>query len=97
MTLLEVTKMAINQENTKTELEALSERIDVMFMIGGKFEMDEYIELVGLISEKLSLFEEMEASQGEESGSGETEPETPPEDAGNTENTDSSETGNEEG
>ena len=60
-------------------------------------EMDEYIELVGLISEKLSLFEEMEASQGEESGSGETEPETPPEDAGNTENTDSSETGNEEG
>ena len=93
MTLLEVTKMAINQENTKTELEALSERIDVMFMIGGKFEMDEYIELVGLISEKLSLFEEMEASKDEET-SGETEPENPPED---TENTDSSETANEEG
>lgn len=91
MTLLEVTKMAINQENTKTELEALSERIDVMFMIGGKFEMDEYIELVGLISEKISLFEELEASQGEESGTGETEPETPPED------TDRSETANEEG
>lgn len=84
MTLLEVTKMAINQENTKTELEALSERIDVMFMIGGKFEMDEYIELVGLISEKISLFEEMEASQGEESVTGDTEPETPPEDTGNT-------------
>lgn len=97
MTLLEVTKMAINQENTKTELEALSERIDVMFMIGGKFEMDEYIELVGLISEKISLFEEMEASQGEESDTDNTEPETPPEDAGKTENTDSSETGNEEG
>ena len=96
MTLLEVTKMAINQENTKTELEALSERIDVMFMIGGKFEMDEYIELVGLISEKISMFEEMEASKDEEP-SGETEPETPPEDAGNTENTDSSETANEEG
>lgn len=96
MTLLEVTKMAINQENTKTELEALSERIDVMFMIGGKFEMDEYIELVGLISEKISLFEEMEASKDEET-SGETEPETPPEDAGNTENTDSSKTANEEG
>ena len=93
MTLLEVTKMAINQENTKTELEALSERIDVMFMIGGKFEMDEYIELVGLISEKISLFEEMEASKDEET-SGETEPENPPED---TENTDSSETANEEG
>lgn len=93
MTLLEVTKMTINQENTKTELEALSERIDVMFMIGGKFEMDEYIELVGLISEKISLFEEMEASKDEET-SGETESETPPED---TENTDSSETANEEG
>lgn len=96
MTLLEVTKMAINQENTKTELEALSERIDVMFMIGGKFEMDEYIELVGLISEKISLFEEMEASKDEETG-GETEPETPPKDTKNAENTDSSETGNEEG
>lgn len=96
MTLLEVTKMAINQENTKTELEALSDRIDVMFMIGGKFEMDEYIELVGLISEKISLFEEMEASKNEET-SGETEPETPPEDTESTENTDSSETANEEG
>lgn len=96
MTLLEVTKMAINQENTKTELEALSERIDVMFMIGDKFEMDEYIELVGLISEKISLFEEMEASKDEET-SGETEPETPPEDTESTENTDSSETANEEG
>lgn len=96
MTLLEVTKMAINQENTKTELEALSERIDVMFMIGGKFEMDEYIELVGLISEKISLFEEMEASKDEET-SGETEPETPPKDTENTENTGSSETTNEEG
>ena len=96
MTLLEVTKMAINQENTKTELEALSERIDVMFMIGGKFEMDEYIELVGLISEKISLFEEMEASKDEET-SGKTEPETPPEDTESTENTDSSKTANEEG
>ena len=96
MTLLEVTKMAINQENTKTELEALSERIDVMFMIGDKFEMDEYIELVGLISEKISLFEEMEASKDEETSS-ETEPETPPEDTESTENTDSSETANEEG
>lgn len=96
MTLLEVTKMAINQENTKTELEALSERIDVMFLVGNKFEMDEYIELVGLISEKISLFEEMEASKNEET-SGETEPETPPEDTESTENTDSSETANEEG
>ena len=96
MTLLEVTKMAINQENTKTELEALSERIDVMFMIGGKFEMDEYIELVGLISEKISLFEEMETSKDEET-SGEAEPENPPEDTESTENTDSSETANEEG
>ena len=96
MTLFEVTKMAIDMENVITELNALAERIDVMFMIGGKFEMDEYIELVGLISEKISLFEEMEASKDEET-SGETEPETPPEDTESTENTDSSETANEEG
>lgn len=76
MTLLEVTKMAINQENTKTELEALSERIDVMFMIGGKFEMDEYLQLSDQITTKIAELEAMEKeppaveSGEEDSGTG---------------------------
>ena len=69
MTLLEVTKMAINQENTKTELEALSERIDVMFLIGGKFEMDEYLELVDMVNEKIAQL--TPTDEPEHSGTGE--------------------------
>ena len=76
MTLLEVTKMAINQENTKTELEALSERIDVMFMIGGKFEMDEYLELVDMVTEKITQLtptdEPEHSGTGEDTGKDET-------------------------
>lgn len=69
MTLLEVTKMAINQENTKTELEALSERIDVMFLVGGKFEMDEYLELVDMVNEKIAQL--TPTDEPEHSGTGE--------------------------
>ena len=69
MTLLEVTKMAINQENTKTELEALSERIDVMFLIGGKFEMDEDLELVDMVNEKIAQL--TPTDEPEHSGTGE--------------------------
>lgn len=69
MTLLEVTKMAINQENTKTELEALSERIDVMFLVGNKFEMDEYLELVDMVNEKIAQL--TPTDEPEHSGTGE--------------------------
>lgn len=76
MTLFEVTKMAINQENTKTELEALSERIDVMFMIGGKFEMDEYLELVDMVNENIAQLtptdEPEHSGTGEDTGKDET-------------------------
>lgn len=76
MTLLEVTKMAINQENTKTELEALSERIDVMFLVGGKFEMDEYLELVDMVNEKIAQLtptdEPEHSGTGEDTGKDET-------------------------
>lgn len=51
----EVTKKAINRENTLSELEALSERIDVMYLIGGKFTDDEYMELSDMIEEKISM------------------------------------------
>ena len=76
MTLLEVTKLAINQENTKTELEVLSERVDVMFMIGGKFEMDEYLELVDMVNEKIAQLtptdEPEHSGTGEDTGKDET-------------------------
>lgn len=51
----EITKKAINRENTLSELEALSERIDVMYLVGGKFTDDEYMELSDLIEEKISM------------------------------------------
>ena len=80
MTLLEVTKMAINQENTKTELEALSERIDVMFLVGNKFEMDEYLELVDMVNEKITQLtptdEPEHSGTGEDTGEGTGKDET---------------------
>lgn len=51
----EITKKAINRENTLSELEALSERIDVMYLIGGKFTDDEYMELSDMIEEKIVM------------------------------------------
>ena len=51
----EITKKAINRENTLSELEALSERIDVMYLIGGKFTDDEYMDLSDMIEEKISM------------------------------------------
>lgn len=54
MTLFEVTKMAIDMENVITELNALAERIDVMFLVGKKFETDEYLELVDMVNEKIA-------------------------------------------
>ena len=80
MNLFEITKMAIDMESTKTELEALSERIDVMFMIGGKFEMDEYLQLSDQITTKIAELEAMEKeppaveSGEEDSGTGTEEP-----------------------
>lgn len=72
MTLFEVTKMAIDMENVITELNALAERIDVMFMIGGKFEMDEYLELVDMVNEKITQLtptdEPEHSDTGEETG-----------------------------
>lgn len=51
----EITKKAINRESMLSELEALSERIDVMYLVGGKFTDDEYMELSDLIEEKISM------------------------------------------
>ena len=73
MTLLEVTKMAIDMESTKTELDALSERIDVMFMIGGKFELDEYLQLSDQVTTKIAELEAMEKEPpAVESGAGDS-------------------------
>lgn len=83
MNLFEITKMAIDMESTKTELEALSERIDVMFMIGGKFEMDEYLQLSDQITQKIAELDAMEkeppADDTGKDESGEKEPGTDPE------------------
>lgn len=76
MTLFEVTKMAIDMENVITELNALAERIDVMFLVGNKFEMDEYLELVDMVNEKITQLtptdEPEHSDTGEETGKDET-------------------------
>lgn len=76
MTLFEVTKMAIDMENVITELNALAERIDVMFLVGNKFEMDEYLKLVDMVNEKIALLtptdEPEQSGTGEDSGEDQT-------------------------
>lgn len=57
MAIFETTKKCINQEIELDELKALSERIDVMYLVGGKFSDDEYIELVELVSSKIEDLE----------------------------------------
>lgn len=49
----EVTKKAINRENDISELKALSERIDVMFLVGNKFTDEEYMELDDMVTNKI--------------------------------------------
>lgn len=49
----EVTKKAINRENDISELKALSERIDVMFLVGNKFTDEEYMELDDMATNKI--------------------------------------------
>lgn len=49
----EVTKKAINRENVISELKALSERIDVMFLVGNKFTDEEYMELDDMVTNKI--------------------------------------------
>ena len=53
MTLYEVTKLAISIETSYTEMVSLSERIDIMFLIGNKFDAVEYLELSDLAAAKL--------------------------------------------
>lgn len=66
MTLYEVTMMCIEQESELKELNALSERIDVMFLIGEKFETNEYIELADAVSKKISAIETPDSPTEEE-------------------------------
>ena len=54
--LLEVTKMAIGMENSLTELNALAERIDVMYLVGGKFEAEEYLQLLTAVNNQIAMF-----------------------------------------
>lgn len=51
----EVSKKAIVRENIPSELEALSERIDVMYLVGGKFTDNEYMDLVDLIESQMTV------------------------------------------
>lgn len=95
--LFEVTKMAIGMENSLTELNALAERIDVMYLVGAKFEAEEYLQLLTAVEDQIAMFTSDDAEVPTSPETGETKPETPPKDTENTENTDSSETGNEEG
>lgn len=51
----EVSKKAIVRENIPSELEALSERIDVMYLVGGKFTDNEYMDLVDFIESQMTV------------------------------------------
>ena len=67
MTLYEATILCIEQETTIENLTALTERIDVMFLVGEKFEFEEYIELSNIVATKIAQIKEMEnPSQTEE-------------------------------
>lgn len=67
MTLYEATILCIEQESTVENLTALTERIDVMFLVGEKFEFEEYIELSNIVATKIAQIKEMEnPSQTEE-------------------------------
>lgn len=52
----ETTKKAILREDVVKELESLSERIDVMYLVGNKFTDDEYIELNDMVSNRIASF-----------------------------------------
>lgn len=52
----ETTKKAILREDIVKNLESLSERIDVMYLVGGKFTDDEYIELNDMVLNRIASF-----------------------------------------
>lgn len=53
MNLYEVTMLCIEQESKLEDLKALAERIDVLFLVGEKFEFEEYIKLADTVKEKI--------------------------------------------
>lgn len=92
--LFEVTKMAIGMENSLTELKALAERIDVMYLVGGKFEAEEYLQLVTAVNDQIAMFtsDDAEVPTSPETGDDGTKGETGSESEANvgTESSDSS-------
>lgn len=76
MKLYDVTMLCIENESTITELEALSERIDVMFLVGNKFEMEDYVKLSEAVSKKIEDLKALEATDPDGDGTDVTE-ETP--------------------
>lgn len=62
MSLYEVTMLCIEQENILEDLKALAERIDVLFLVGEKFEFEEYIKLADTVKEKIDQVTQMEVT-----------------------------------
>lgn len=54
MNTYEVTMLCIGMESSEDSLNSLSERIDVMFLIGNKFTTEEYLKLADAVSKKIS-------------------------------------------
>lgn len=62
MSLYEVTMLCIEQESKLEDLKALAERIDVLFLVGEKFEFEEYIKLADTVKEKIDQVTGMETT-----------------------------------
>lgn len=62
MSLYEVTMLCIEQESKLEDLKALAERIDVLFLVGEKFEFEEYIKLADTVKEKIDQVTQMEVT-----------------------------------